>query len=91
MKKAYAYDDEGILTGEVQRQVDPLRSKKEGKTVYLLPAQSTEVQPPNVPEGKLAKWNGQAWRLEDMPVKEPETSEEEIIESSEQPEGEIDG
>jgi hypothetical protein len=41
--------------------------------VFLLPAGCVDAPVPNIPEGKMAKWEGE-WVYEDIP--EPETIEE---------------
>ena len=40
---AYKYDKNGYYTETVARQIDPLASMSEGETVYLMPANSTDV------------------------------------------------
>lgn len=56
--KAYRYDNEGYLIGELQMQPSPLEPG-----VYLLPAMSTEIQPPAPTQTTEPKWDGSAWQL----------------------------
>lgn len=72
---AYAYNDDGRYAGTVTCQKDPVRSKREERDVYLLPANATLIAPPEFdPATQNAVWDGEAWRVEDIlePVPEPE-------------------
>ena len=70
---AYSYDNDGVYTGPVNCQIDPVRSKREGKDVYLLPAGSVLEMPPEFdPETQKAVWDGAVWKIEDVPQPEPE-------------------
>lgn len=40
---------------------DPVRSRKEGREVYLLPANATFTEPPAKRTGYIAVWNGSGW------------------------------
>ena len=64
--KVYLYDDE---TKEFLREeeafVDPLETKKQGKKVYLLPANATFKQPKETKRGKAIVFNGEEWVLVD--------------------------
>lgn len=40
---------------------DPVRSRKEGSEVYLLPANATFTEPPAKRTGYTAVWNGSEW------------------------------
>ena len=65
---AYAYNDNGLYVGTVNCQKDPVRSKREGKDIYLLPANATLVAPPEFDSvSQTAIWDGDAWRIEDIP------------------------
>lgn len=44
-----------------QAQLDPLETKKQQKNIYLLPANATFTEPPEVQEGYVNVWNGEAW------------------------------
>ena len=64
--EVYSYDKRtGIFIGPTIADEDP---KRPGN--YLLPAQTTAIKPPDVPEDKLAKWNSNAWVLVDKPPRE---------------------
>lgn len=66
MTTIYHYDGAtGVLTGSSEARVDPLEP-----TRVLVPARATTVAPPPVPEGKVARFNGGAWRLVDATVEE---------------------
>jgi hypothetical protein len=77
MKKAYTYDSKGLLMGEIEMQKDPLESKIQGKTVYLVPARATLEAPPKAKEGELVKWNGSNWEVLPEPKKPEEPKPEE--------------
>ena len=70
---AYGYDNDGVYTGPAPCQIDPVRSKREGKDCWLLPASATLTAPPEFdPETQKAVWDGKAWEIEDIPQPEPE-------------------
>lgn len=88
--KAYAYDSNGFHVATFEPQLDPLESAKAKSKVYLIPPYATTVTPPVVVEGKVARWLGSAWVIEDyvepappsipdpgfkVPESEPETPE----------------
>ena len=60
--QAYMYS---ITTHELLESVtcfpDPVRSRKEGREVYLLPANATFTEPPAKRAGYTAVWNGSGW------------------------------
>lgn len=60
--KAYMYS---TTTHEFLEPVpcfpDPVRSRKEGSEVYLLPANTTFTEPPAKRTGYTAIWNGSGW------------------------------
>lgn len=60
--QAYSYS---ITTHEYLETVpcfpDPVRSRLEGREVYLLPANSTFTEPPAKRTGYIAVWNGSEW------------------------------
>jgi hypothetical protein len=57
---AYLYDNDRFYVGEMTCQIDPLESQKQGKNVYLTPANSTSIQP-TIIDGSKPRWNGKAW------------------------------
>ncbi len=60
--QAYLYS---ITTHELLESVpcypDPVRSRMEGREVYLLPANATFTEPPAKRPGYTALWNGSGW------------------------------
>ena len=70
---AYKYDENKYYAGKQECQLDPLESKKQGHSVYLLPANCTWQEPLTEKEGYKVKWNGNDWEYELIPVPpEPE-------------------
>lgn len=63
MKKAYVYDPENnyLFKEEVDCQTDPVASEKSGKTVYLLPGNSTFEVPPEKEEGYVIIFESGHW------------------------------
>lgn len=58
--QAYIYDNDRFYVGEMTCQLDPLESQKQGKDIYLTPANSTSTQP-TIIEGAKPRWDGKAW------------------------------
>lgn len=75
--KAYKYDINGYVLGEVECQVDPKATAMYGRTIYLIPANSTEIEPLSEKEGYKVKFTGGKWIYESLPVI-PEPTEEEL-------------
>lgn len=70
--KAYSYDETTKkYKGEVDRQKDPLESKLAGHDVWLMPANSTLVEPLEVKEGFDIVWHDDHWEYEEV-KKDPE-------------------
>ena len=69
---AYHYDDKGYYIGEMNRQRDPLTSEMEGRDVYLMPGDCTDVKPPKEKEGFKIKWNKDTnkWAYEEVQKEE---------------------
>ena len=74
MEKVYIYDDAGYFAGEDLPQIDPLESQKAGREILIMPANSTDIEPPEDKEGFRIKWNGAAWEYEKIQT-EPEPYE----------------
>lgn len=73
MPKAYKYDSESKkYIGEIERQLDPVASRKEGHEIWLMPANATDIQPLEEKEGFDVIWNGTAWEYQEVPQPEPE-------------------
>ena len=72
----YAYDP---ITKEYQGTAKATEDPKHPGR-YLVPAFTTEIEPPEPGENQKVVWDGQAWRLEDIPQPEPEPepTEEEL-------------
>lgn len=51
----YSYDENGIYNGIAKGQKNPRGAG------YLQPANSTELEPPNLSEGELAKFENDSW------------------------------
>lgn len=86
---AYSYDKESsAYIGTTSCQIDPLASKKEGKVIYLLPANSTFIKPPiyNL-KTETPIWSENEWVIkqngfqtkEDV-IEQPELSSKELEE-----------
>lgn len=58
--QAYIYDNDKFYVGEMTCQIDPLESQKQGKDIYLTPANSTNIKP-TIIEGAKPRWTGTAW------------------------------
>lgn len=70
--KAYQYDSETKkYIGEIDRQIDPLESQEQGIDVWLMPANSTDIVPPEAKDGYDIVFNGTDWEYKEIP-KEPE-------------------
>lgn len=61
--EAYQCDEQGYYIGTSPRQQSPLEPG-----VWLIPAGCVLVEPPAIPEGQRAKWDGDKWALEAVPV-----------------------
>ena len=79
---AYRYDSNGLYIGTIPCQLDPRATKEKGEDVYLLPANSTTIEPPKAKEGYNIVWNGKAWEYMEIPKPPtpPEPTPEELIE-----------
>ena len=71
MKKVYIYDYDGYFAGADFPQIDPLESQKAGREILIMPANSTDVEPPEEKEGFNIKWNGASWEYVKIQI-EPE-------------------
>lgn len=70
--KAYQYDSETKkYIGEIERQIDPLESQAQGKEIWLMPADSTDIVPPEAKDGYDIVFNGAGWEYKEI-EKEPE-------------------
>lgn len=75
MKLVCQLDQDGIFLGMTSCQASPLEPG-----VYLIPGHAIDVeQAPDIPEGKLAKWNGGGWEFIDIQVSEENKPEAEFM------------
>ena len=76
---AYHYDENGYFDGAIDCQKDDLESIKQAKTIYLQPANSTNLQPPESKDGFKIRWSGEDWTYEEIeqdPVPHEPTAED---------------
>ena len=76
---AYHYDENGYFDGVIDCQKDDLESIKQAKTIYLQPANSTNLPPPESKDGFKIRWSGEVWEYEEIeqdPVPQEPTAEE---------------
>ena len=60
----YTYDEKTKeFTGTQSAFIDPLKTKKQGKNVYLVPANATDKEPPKTKENQVAIFNGDEWEV----------------------------
>lgn len=65
---AYSYNNDGKYIGTCECQVDPIRSKATGETVYLLPANATFSAPPEYDKKQdTVVWDGVSWQIKSLP------------------------
>lgn len=62
-KTVYLFTDNGSFVG-----ADIAWESWDLDGTFLLPANSTEIAPSEIPEGYFAKWNGSRWELESIPT-----------------------
>ena len=60
----YTYDEKTKeYTGTQNAFIDPLETKKQGKKVYLVPANATEKKPLKAKENQAVIFNGSEWEI----------------------------
>ena len=60
----YSYDEKTKeYTGTQNAFIDPLETKKQGKNVYLVPANATDKKPLDVKENQAVIFNGSEWEI----------------------------
>ena len=69
--QVYKYDEQTKeYIGEESAMLDPLETEKQGKEIYLLPANAT-FEKPSLQDGFASVWNGEQWEnIEDNRGKE---------------------
>ncbi len=70
MKEVAQLNKDGYFVGVTTADPSPLEPG-----VFLLPAGAVDAPFPVIPEGKMAKWNGE-WIYEDIPEPEPDPETE---------------
>lgn len=71
--KAYQYDSETKkYIGEIDRQIDPLESEAQGKEIWLMPANSTDIAPLEPKDGYDVVFNGTGWEYKEIEKPEPQ-------------------
>lgn len=65
--QVYGYNQEGYFQGVIKAQPNPMSLEIPGEPAFLFPSHTTPTPPPEVPENKVAKWNGDFWVIEDCP------------------------
>ena len=84
---AYCFNKtNGQYAGTQRCQIDPVRSEREGKEIYLLPGNSTWIAPPEFnTETQVCTWDGTVWSVMDIPepepVPDPEPTQLDLIEA----------
>jgi hypothetical protein len=63
----YQTDIDGVFVGITTADTDPMDESN-----MLIPAGCVEIEPPATTEGQLARWDGSAWAVEDIPAPEAE-------------------
>lgn len=46
-----------------EARIDPLETQKQGRDVFLIPAHTTDVAPPETGKNEAAVFDGQAWKI----------------------------
>ena len=60
----YIYDEKTKeFRGTQNAFIDPLETKKQGKKVYLVPANATDKKPPKTEENQAVIFNGDEWEV----------------------------
>ena len=60
----YTYDEKTKeYTGTQNAFIDPLETKKQGKNVYLVPANATDKKPLETKENQAVIFNGSEWKI----------------------------
>ena len=78
--QAFQFDKDGYYSKTITCQLDPRASALSGDDVWLLPANSTFLEPLPEKSGFKVKFNGSAWEYEEIPPlpEPPEPTPEEL-------------
>ena len=69
----YQTDIDGVFVGTATADQDPMDESN-----MLIPAGCVETAPPSTTDTQLARWDGTAWAVEDIPEPEPEPEPEPV-------------
>lgn len=69
----YQTDIDGVFIGITTADTDPMDASN-----LLIPAGCVETAPPSTTDTQLARWDGSAWAVEDIPAPEPEPTPEPV-------------
>ena len=70
---AYHFDESGYFDGVIECQKDDLESIRKVTAVFLQPANSTKIKPPEPKEGFRIRWSGEGWEYEEIQIKDNST------------------
>jgi hypothetical protein len=69
----YQTNIDGVFVGITTADTDPMDESN-----MLLPAGCVETAPPSTTDEQLARWDGSAWAVEDIPAQEQEPEPEPV-------------
>lgn len=69
----YQTDIDGVFVGITTADTDPIDESN-----MLIPAGCVETAPPSTTDEQLARWDGSAWAVEDIPTPEAEPEPEPV-------------
>ena len=69
----YQTDIDGVFVGITTADTDPIDESN-----MLIPAGCVETAPPSTTDEQLARWDGSAWAVEDIPAQEQEPEPEPV-------------
>ena len=69
----YLTDIDGVIVGITTADQDPMDASN-----TLIPAGCVETAPPSITDEQLARWDGSAWAVEDIPAPEADPDDEPV-------------
>ena len=69
----YQTDIDGVFVGTTTVDQDPMDASN-----TLIPAGCVETAPPSITDEQLARWDGSAWAVEDVPTPEADPDDEPV-------------
>jgi hypothetical protein len=69
----YQTDIDGVFVGITTADQDPMDASN-----TLIPAGCVETAPPSITDEQLARWDGTAWAVEDIPAPEADPDDEPV-------------